>query len=319
MKNKENISNRINRIIRDYKFNVRILYALTGDLMQKYGYPQEIIKINNGYLLRTVKNSDLSSSLLLLSDDFVLNEVLYSSRLLIRIAYDDSNNTVYICQRNHKDLLIHKNISAVFEDPNNKLITFDIKNKKINIIKESKKNLFYPTCIASRNKKIIIYDGANRILIIMDRFGCIEREINLDKNYYIRNIQIDDEHNIYFDSISSNNPFNWNIDNRTENIYKINPLNNINLYYKTNCNGYGGRQLYDFIITSKGLMYTTNKEIIRLDACNKLIYNLLMCSPYFKGMKNARVVSINIDNNNSNELLAVLWSSGKYRILAIDA
>ncbi len=264
----------VNNLIMKYKFEVEFINEFPFSIIDDYGYPEQVSKLSNGYLVSFNKKPD---SFILWFDKLCNNnKVLIKTDYIFSFVYSEEEECIYLAHNeninNPKDFKY--TLPELAKINNNSIDKYTVEGDYLKTINRDENSSFLPAYLKIVNGYDVCFsDFANytintikedKIKVLVDVEGRIPLAFDVDNN-----------NNLFW--LSAGNENSWNLPTP----------DNQNAIYKTKLNsGEKGEiifdgdpkflminnQIYDIFFSSQGLFFLGHLSIGKISGSGNKIF-----------------------------------------------
>lgn len=284
----------------DTVFSVHPLWHTPKEFVEKWGRPYIIKSLGDGWILSTVDFRDISSTLLLLDENFKVTEVLFSGKHFMRFYFDKQKQAIFFLE---SDLMAFQNRRSALPYASS-LSRLDMKTKSLTSIFKGNGKSFFAMNLAPLEKgRLVISDIANKQLVILSPSGEQLGLFDIGKKLAVSMTPNGD--GIYFTTYSSINSY-FRTSDPYDSIYHMNWDGDLRRIHNTGLPGVPGN-IYGMYSMENKIIYSSYHSITMIDKRGEILWELPMTAQVWKKERQSYCVGIFPDSNSSETMQAISW------------
>lgn len=297
---------KIEAIKRKYNFGLKKIWPVPVDIVKRFGKPVKIELVGDGWLILFKNAYTKTSILVLFSPGFHSEKIILQSNNLNHFFYNPLTDCIGTVEVNISDLY-GGNKETAFADKRNRIVEYDMDGKVANVLVSGEQGEIFPLTAALLDSRHLVYhDLVPGEIKIADMQGKVLRRIDVGKRLvkYFK-VPGSQQQEIYFNSISQKNYFNWKTGEVFESIYKIDCNNIIQHVFQSPLKGLPADVLYDFEPLTDGIFYVFHQGIGKVDLKGVDIFKISMVHPFWRECQECYLISLSKIKAGKNDFFAV--------------
>lgn len=312
-------SERIKKIKKNYRLQIKKLYSLPNETYKTFGEPIAIECAEDCFFILYMKWPSCLCKVIKYSIDFKENWVLLEDSNIVDICYLNQKKELRVARASYLDLYTH-NFDTAFNSLLNGIIRCDLAGNSEEILTNSTVEPFFPLRLCNKQSgNIVVYKMNTGQLITLNENSQIIETIEIGMKF-LRKLKSANSDEIYFYSSPRIGKNIFNKNDNFERLYKINSAGQLQSVYQKVSQAVS--PIFDFEVGTDWLLIAQADGLVKITIAGEIIFRVSQSDPRWGGIHHTgfRILYLRRDVQDENRIycLSEDLTRKKYDLFQIE-